>query len=177
MTHWIADLEHSEIRFKVAHLNIVYTTGKFGKFQVLLHKSTDFEEAEFTVELQADSIHTLNAIRDERLCSEDFFDVKNFPLVTFTSTHWTAVADQEYSLEGDLSLLAETKSVKLKAVVNGQAMDPYSGEEKLGMTVTGVIDRRDFGMTFNLPLKAGGWAVGNKIELTAELEFKPVDTE
>lgn len=174
---WISDSDHSELVFKVRHLMLVHTTGKIGRFTVNLKMQEDnLETAEFEMHAALDSLSTLHDFRDKRIKDPDILNVKQFPKMSFYSTQMEAAKNaNEFILKGNLTIKGNTKPVRLQLIYNGKATDSYSGEEKMGMELTTIIDRRQWGVDFNLPFDGEGVAVGNEVKIRAELEFKKVE--
>src|SRR5699024_4316075 len=113
---------------------------------------------------------------DDHLKNADFFDVKRYPQITFESTGLKKkTSSNEYSLQGILTIKGTSKPVEFTLQYGGIAKDAYANEYKMGFTVLGEIDRRDWDISFYMPLETGGIAIGNKISVWAEVEFKRVD--
>jgi polyisoprenoid-binding protein YceI len=143
--------------------------GRFTRFQgsfVIADDPVD-SSVEATVELA--SIDTGNADRDTHVRSADFFDVDQHSTLEYRSTGIRADGDG-YIVDGELSLRGVTKPVPLHLEVNGfQANTPF-GDSRVGFSATAEIDRRDFGVEFNAPLEGGGVTLGNKVQITLEIE-------
>ena len=164
------DPAHSTVGFKVKHLGITTVPGKFSKFKGTVtldkHEST---AARVEAVIEADSIDTGIADRDKHLKSPDFFDVAKFPEVRFVSTKISPMKDDRFVMEGELTLHGVTKPVKLDAVFGGEAKDPWGGL-RAACSATGTIDRKDFGLTWNKVLETGGLLVGEKVQISIEVE-------
>src|SRR6185503_4499614 len=115
------------------------------------------------------SVNTEEAQRDAHLRSPDFFDVEKYPQASFKSTKVEETGSDKYRISGDLTLHGVTRPVVLDAVFEGSAKDPWGGE-RAGFAATTSLDRREFGLGWNKVLEAGGVLVGDKIELTLEIE-------
>eukprot|EP01037_Dinobryon_pediforme_P000927 gene927-934_t len=140
---------HSEVQFKVKHLVISTVSGFFKSFEGSLEtESDDFENAAISFALDIDSIDTNQTQRDEHLKSPEFFDAAQFPQITFKSTSFKKTGDDEYALVGDLTIKGVTKTVTLDAEFGGSTDDFY-GNTKAGFEVTGKINRKDFGLTWD----------------------------
>ena len=169
-TTWAIDPMHSEVQFKVKHLMVSTVTGLFSKFDGQLEMTgDDFEDSTITFSADIDSFSTGNEQRDGHLKSADFFDAENFPKLTFTSTSFTKNGDDTYDLTGDLTLHGVTKSVKLKAEYGGQMQDFY-GQTKAGFEVTGKIQRKEFGLTWDGVTEAGGVVVSDDVRLVMNIQ-------
>lgn len=170
-TKWSIDPTHSEIGFKVKHMMFTNVSGQFTKFTAEANTNGDsFDGASFSFSGDIDSVSTGNADRDGHLLSGDFFDAAQFPKITFESTAFNKKNEGEYTLNGNLSLHGETKPVSLDVEFGGIAKDPW-GNTKAGFTITGKINRKDFGLTWNSTLETGGVLVGEEVKLAIELQF------
>jgi len=169
-TTWALDPTHSELQFKVKHLMITTVTGSLSIFSAsLTTESDDFEGAQVSFEAEANSVKTGNSDRDNHLIGADFFDSETHPKISFTSTSFKKGGD-DYILEGDLTVKGNTKPVKLNVEFGGIATDPW-GNTKAGFTLTGKINRADFGLTWNAALETGGVMVSEEVKLAGELQF------
>jgi polyisoprenoid-binding protein YceI len=164
--NWKLDPAHSELSFKVRHLMISNVTGKITKFDVQLN-SDDDAFANPSIQLEADmaSIDTGMGQRDEHLKSNEFFDVANHPTMKFVSKSYA-----NGKLNGDLTIRNVTKPVVLDAEFGGIIKDPW-GNTKAGFTISGTINRKEWDLTWNAPLEAGGLVVGEDVKIMSELEF------
>jgi polyisoprenoid-binding protein YceI len=166
---WVLDPAHSNITFKVKHLMISNVKGNFNQFEVAVD-GENFDNAKISVNIGVDSINTNNADRDGHLKSPDFFDVTNFPAITFQSQSMTKIDDENYNLNGNLTIKGVTKAIELKAEFGGISKDPW-GNEKAAFEISGVISRELFGLTYNAALETGGVLIGNDVKLNAEVQF------
>jgi len=170
-TKWTLDPGHSEIGFKVKHMMITNVSGSFGKFDGKVETSgTDFSTAKIEFTADIDSITTKNADRDTHLKSADFFDAANHPQLKFVSTRIDALADDSYTVQGDLTIRGVTRPIKLKAELGGIGKDPW-GNEKAGFTITGKIIRTDYKLNWNAALEAGGVLVADEVKINAEIQL------
>jgi polyisoprenoid-binding protein YceI len=171
LTKWVIDPMHSEVQFKVKHLVISTVTGFFKSFEGTLEtENDDFEDASISFALNIDSIDTNQTQRDEHLKSAEFFDAAQHPQITFKSTSFKKTSDDEYALVGDLTVKGVTKSVKLAAEFGGSADDFY-GNTKAGFEVTGKINRKDFGLTWDGITEAGSIVLGEDIKLLINIQL------
>lgn len=171
MATWNLDTAHSEIEFKVRHMMISTVKGQFGTFDVKFDsESEDLSNASVEVSIDAASINTKNEQRDEHLKSGDFFNVEQFPTITFRSTGISKKSDDEFSFVGDLTIKDVTKSVTLDVELGGVAKDPW-GNAKVGYTVNGKINRNDFGLNWNAALETGGVMVSDEVKFSADIQF------
>lgn len=168
-TKWAIDPTHSEITFKVKHLMISNVKGEFRTFQANID-GEDFTNSTISANIDASSISTNNDDRDTHLKSPDFFEVEKYPEITFVSKSIKKVDDDEYQLVGDLTIKGTTKEITLDTEFGGFMKDPY-GNEKAGFSISGKLNRKDFGLNWNAALEAGGVMVGNEIKINAEVQF------
>jgi polyisoprenoid-binding protein YceI len=167
---WNIDPSHSAIHFSVRHMVVSKTRGRFTKWSGQL-KFDPANPAASSVEVTIDpgSIDTADAQRDGHLRSPDFFDVEKFPNASFKSTGVQDLGGDRLRITGDLTLHGVTRSVVLEASYEGTGKDPWGGE-RAGFSGTVSVDRKDFGLTWNKALETGGLLVGEKVELTLEVE-------
>ncbi len=169
---WSLDKTHSQVGFKVKHLVIAKTSGKFDKFDGKVW----FDGKDFTsgkVEFTADvaSINTENEKRDAHLKSSDFFAADSFPTMTFVSTKVSGVDANNFKIDGNLTIRGVTKPVTFDAVLNGVVDDPWTpGGKRAGFSATTFIDRFDFGLHWNNATEAGGLIVDKKVEIAVDVE-------
>ena len=168
-TNWVIDASHSEIQFKVKHLVITTVTGNFNEFSGTVESGDTFENAEILIEINTASINTNNEQRDEHLKKGDFFDVEKFPKLSFKATKFSKKGD-DFELIGDLTIKDVTNSITLAVEYGGIAKDPW-GNTKAGFEVTGKINRKDFGLTWNAPTEAGGVLVSDEVKLIANVQL------
>ncbi len=169
---WVIDQSHSEISFKVRHLMISHVNGSFRKFDASIYTTgKDFTTVEVDLWIDAASIETGDAQRDEHIVSADFLDVATHKQITFTSSTMGA-PDEEGNciLWGELTIKGITKNICLGVQLGGIVHDPW-GNEKAGLTVTGKINRSDWGLTWNTAMEAGGIMIGDEISISCELEL------
>jgi polyisoprenoid-binding protein YceI len=168
---WAIDPTHSEIGFKVKHMMFTNVSGKFEKFDASAESNgNDFEGASFQFSADATSISTGNADRDNHLRSADFFDAETYPKVEFKSSSMKKNSEDEYELTGDLTIRGVSKPVSLQVEFGGIAQDPW-GNTKAGFTVTGKINRKEWGLNWNAALEAGGVLVSEEIRLNIDVQL------
>lgn len=169
-TKWALDPTHSELQFKVKHLMITTVTGSLKSFSAdLTSEGDEFTDAEISFKGELSSLDTGNTDRDNHLKSADFFDAEQFPTIEFKSTAVEKDGD-DYSVKGDLTIKGETKQVKLTAEFGGIATDPW-GQTKAGFTLSGKLNRSEFGLTWNAALETGGVMVSEEVKILGELQF------
>jgi len=170
LTKWVLDPMHSEVQFKVKHLVISTVTGSFKTFEGSLETDNDdFTDANINFSLEVDSIDTNQEQRDGHLKGPEFFDAEKYPKISFKSTSFTKDGD-DYKLVGDLTIKGITKSVTLNVEHGGTAGDFY-GNTKAGFEITGKINRKDFGLTWDGVTEAGSIVVGEDIKLIINVQF------
>lgn len=170
-TTWAIDPTHSEIGFKVKHMMFTNVSGKFNLFDAdIQNEEENFETSTINFSAEVNSINTGNDDRDNHLRSADFFDVENFGKLTFKSTSVKKVNEGEYKISGDLTIKDVTKNITLDTEYSGLMKDPW-GNTKIGLSLNGKINRREFGLTWNAALETGGVLVGEDIKLNAEVQF------
>ena len=168
-TIWAIDLSHSEIQFKVKHLVITTVTGNFKEFKGSVEANNDFDGASINFEASVESINTNNQQRDEHLKSADFFDAEQFPTLSFQSTAFTK-NNETYNLMGNLTLKGVTLPINLAVEYNGIATDPW-GNVKAGFELTGKLNRKDYGLSWNTITEAGGALVSEEVKLIANIQL------
>jgi len=175
-TKWSIDQAHSEIGFKVRHLMIAHIKGAFKTFDASICTiANDFRTAEVDLWIDAASLTTGDAKRDKHLKSRDFFDVKNHKQLTFTSsTIVKSDADGNHELWGELTMMGITQNIKLNVQFGGMLNDPW-GNERAGFTVTGVIKRSDWGLTWNATTESGVLMVSDEVSISCEVELTKID--
>lgn len=171
VTEWSVDKAHSEVQFKTKHLVISTVTGRFNEFDAGLEMEGEgLENARAWFTADVNSISTNNADRDAHLKSADFFDAEKYPGIEFKSTGFEHVADDQYSMKGDLTIRDVTKEVTLDVEYGGTMVDPY-GNTKAGFEITGKINRHDFGLKWSAVTEAGGLVVGDEIKLALNIQM------
>jgi len=169
-TTWNIDKNHSTIGFSIDHMVVSEVDGKFDDFDGSLTASKDdLTDATISFSAKTASINTANERRDGHLKSADFFDAEKFPELSFKSTSFDKVSDGKYKMTGDLTMHGVTKSVSLDVKFNG-TVDTGKGV-KAGFKVSGVIIRKDWGLTYNSVIESGGLAVGEEVTLDIKLEM------
>ncbi len=171
-TKWSIDPVHSEIAFKIRHLMIAHVKGVFRKFDASIYTSgNDFTTAQIDLWIDPSSISTGDAQRDQHLIGPDFFDTDNHKQIGFTSsTIGKADTDSNHELWGELTIKGVTKNVKLNVEFGGIVIDPW-GKEKAGFTVSGKINRTDWGLIWNTAMETGGLMVSEEVSISCEVEL------
>lgn len=170
-TKWALDPMHSELGFKVKHLMISNVSGSFKSFTAEMKtEEADFSKATVTLTAQMASISTNNEQRDTHLRTSDFFEVETYSELKFTSTRIEQLDNDTFTLFGDLTLKGVTKPVKLNVEYSGVTTDPWGGE-RAGFTVSGKLNRKDWGVNYNALLETGGVALGEEVKISAEIQM------
>ena len=168
-TKWVLDPTHSELLFKVKHLMISNVKGEFRKFSAEID-GEDFTKSPIHATIESASVFTNDDNRDGHLKGADFFDVEKFPEISFSSKSFKKIDESNYQLTGSLTLKGISKELTLEVEFGGVNKDPW-GNEKAGFTVSGKINRKDWGLTWNAALETGGVLVSEEVKITAELQF------
>lgn len=173
-TLWKIDPVHSEIQFKVKHLVISTVTGSFKSFDATVESNGDsLEDAKIHFEADANSVSTDNEQRDTHLKSDDFFNAEKFPKIVFDSTSFEKTGDDEYKLNGNLTIRDVTNPVTLNVTYGGMA--DFYDQTKAGFEVTGKLNRKDFGLKWNGVTEAGNVVVGDEVKLALNVQFTKQD--
>ncbi len=166
---WTIDTAHTHIGFVARHMGLSKVRGQFDSFRGEVEGDpTDLTAAKGRVEVDLASINTGNADRDAHVKGSDFFDVENHPMMVFETKEIRSEAG-EYKVVGDLTLKGVTNEVVFDYEHGGDSVDPF-GNRKIGGTLTGTINRRDWGLNWNVPLDTGGVLVSEKIKI--EIDFQ-----
>ena len=165
---WDIDTVHSDISFTVRHMMVSKVRGRIASFGGELVTGEDVTDSRVTATIDARSIDTNNAQRDEHIRSADFFETEAHPEWTFTSTAVRA-GGEGLLVDGDLTIKGNTRPVTLDAEIGGFGPDGYGGT-RVGFTATTTINRNDFGVDISMPLDGGGVVVGEKVQITLEIE-------
>jgi len=172
VTTWNIDPAHSAAAFKVRHMMISHVKGEFrGLSGVVKLDDTDSSRSTVEVSIPAEGIKTGDEARDGHLKAADFLDVEKFPTITFKSTSITSTGKSNYAVTGDLTIHGVTKSVTLTVEdVSNPTKDPY-GNERIGLTASTKIERKDFGLVWNGVMESGGVLVGDEVTITIDAEL------
>lgn len=168
-TKWVLDPAHSELVFRVKHLMITNVKGEFRKFSAVL-EGEEFTKAKINVTIDATSISTNDDQRDGHLKSADFFDVENHKEISFEGTSFIKLNKEKYVLKGILTIKGIGKEVTLDVEFSGINKDPW-GNEKAGFSVSGKINRKDWGLNWNAALETGGVLVSDEVRISSEIQI------
>ena len=164
---YAVDAGHSSVEFQVKHLGIATVKGFFSDFEGSLETAEDGTLSATGV-VKARSLNTRNGQRDEHLRSPDFFDVDRHPEIRFQSTSIVPVDETSYRIVGDLTIRGITNEIELEAVTQGSEQDPW-GNTRVGLEVTGELNREEFGLTWNQALESGGLLVGKNVKILLDV--------
>ena len=169
---WNLDVTHSQVEFAVKHMMISTVRGRFSAITGSGETSSTGALSAVSLEADVKSIDTNQAQRDEHLRGADFFDVAAFPKLTFVSTQIEQTGSA-ITITGNLTIKDVTKSVTLKGEFSAPITDPW-GNARSALGVTGTINRKDFGLVWNMALETGGLVVSDEVKLTIEVEATAV---
>ena len=166
---WSIDPIHSEVQFKVKHLAISNIAGTFKTFKGdVISPTEDFDNAEISLVIEADSIDTNHEIRDGHLKAEEFFDTAQFPQITFKGLLYKNA--DHYELRGDLTIRQNTRPIVLDVEFTG-AGKGRNGDTRAGFEVNGKINRKDYGLSWSMLTETGGLIVGEEIKLHFDIQL------
>lgn len=167
---WQIDPTHSTIGFSGKHMLVATVRGQFRSWQADTEvDETNLANSKATLRIDARSVDTGVEQRDNHLRSADFFDVENHPEIVFALKKVTPNGG-DYRFEGDLTIRGVTREVELAGEIDGPLEDPW-GAQRIGLSAEGKLNRKDWGLTFNAPLAAGGVLVGDQIKLSIDAEL------
>ena len=166
---WTIDPVHSVPEFSVKHMVISTVKGRFTKVEGTISlDEANPASSSVNATIDVSTIDTGEPQRDGHLRSGDFFDVEKFPTIAFTSTGVQKKGNDEYAITGDLTIRDVTRAVVLDTEYEGQIKDAY-GKQRAAFTATTQIDRKDFGLNWNMALEAGGFIVSNTVKVTLHI--------
>lgn len=170
VVEYVIDPDHTQIIFKVKHMGISTVTGRFDLFEgTYAFDEEDLGKSSVETTITTASINTNKKKRDDHLKSPDFLNVEKNPTITFKSKEVKKGDGEDFSIVGDLTINGVTKEVVLDAEYGGSATDPW-GNERSAFTAETKIDRKDYGITWNKSLDAGGVVVGDEVKIILEVE-------
>jgi polyisoprenoid-binding protein YceI len=173
-TKWALDPTHSEIQFKVKHLMISKVTGEFKKFDATVEtEGDDLSTAKINFRAEVNSISTNNDQRDGHLRTNDFFDAVNHPQLSFVSSKLEKISADNFKLHGILTIRGISKNIVLDVEFGGMVQDPW-GNTRVGFTISGKINRKDFGVSFSMVSETGSILLGEEVAIHAQAEFVKV---
>ena len=168
---WSIDGAHTDASFSVRHMMVSNVKGRFDKVEGTVEiDDKDITKSKVSVTIDTKSVYTDNEKRDEHLRGPDFFDVEKFPTITFESTK-VAKSKGGLKVTGNLTIHGVTKSVVLDVEGPSKAIKDPWGMNRRGLSASTKINRKDFGLTWNNVLEAGGVAVGDEVKITIDAEM------
>jgi polyisoprenoid-binding protein YceI len=169
---WQIDPDHSNFEFKIRHLMVSNVKGTFTKTRgVATIDDQDVTNLKVEATIDAASVNTGHAKRDDHLRGPDFFDVAKYPVITFASKKVTKVDAGRVQVTGDLTIHGITREIVMDVEGPTPEVKDPSGNFRRGATATGKINRKDFGLTWNRTLDAGGVVVGDDVTISVEVEL------
>ncbi len=173
---WTIDSSHSQVNFSARHMGIMTVRGHFNDIQATIDfNQDDFTASSVEASINAGSLVTNDAKRDEHLRSADFLDVEKYPTITFKSTKIERAEHDRYRMTGDLTIHGVTRPVTLDVVYSGQIKDPW-GNARAGFSAETTIRRSDWGISFNAVLETGGLVVSDEVKIALDVEaVKPAE--
>lgn len=170
LTAYTLDGAHSEIGFSVKHLMVTNVKGTFHDFEADVQlNEEDLTKSQLKISIDSASVDTRNEQRDNHLRSPDFFDVENYPKLTFESRRIERVGDDRYKVAGDLTVRGVTREITLDAEETGRGTDPWGGS-RIGFELRGKLNREEYGLKWNQGLEAGGVLVGPDVKLVLDIQ-------
>lgn len=167
---WTVDPMHTQVEFSAKHMGLMTVKGLFTGVRASIDlNENDFTASSVKATIDTHSLITNDARRDAHLKSPDFLNVEQFPTITFNSTRIERAAHDHYKMTGDLTIRKLTRPVTLDVVYSGQAKDPM-GSVHAGFSAYTSINRKDWGLTWNVALETGGLLVGEDVKLALEVE-------
>jgi polyisoprenoid-binding protein YceI len=169
-TTWVIDPSHSLVEFGVRHMMFTTVKGRFSAVEgTIVEDDANPGRSSVQATIQAASIDTRDEKRDAHLRSADFLDAEHFPTLTFTSTGVESKGPNHVLVHGDLTIRGTTRPVTLDVTRNGVGANPW-GQTVAGFSAETRINRKDFGLTWNVGLEAGGVLVGDEVKIAIEIE-------
>jgi polyisoprenoid-binding protein YceI len=168
---WRIDAGHAEVGFVGRHFGLTKIRGRFTGVDGTITLADPIEGSSIEVTIDMSSVHSGDSTRDDHLRSADLFDVENHPTATFRSTS-VLVTEHAGRLRGELTMKDVTRPIELDVAFVGRVTDPWDND-RLVFSASGLINREDWGVTWNMPLGAGGWLVSKEVRLEIEVELLP----
>lgn len=170
-TVWTIDPTHAELGFAVRHLMINNVRGRFGKVEgTVTTDNENLNNSTIDVSVDVNSIDTRQEMRDNHLKSADFFDAATYPTMHFVSKRVVGDVTKDFRIIGDLTIRGTTHEIELDARLEGRGKDPW-GNERAGFSLSGMLNRLDYGLHWNQALEAGGVAVGHEVKIAIDVEI------
>jgi len=168
---WQVDKAHTQVSFSIRHLGVSFINGTMTVADAELQLEEDKPaNSSLKVRMDMNTFTTHDANRDGHLKSPDFFDVANNPYIEFATKRVQDKGNGKFEVVGDLTIKGVSGAVTLQGEYAGPAKDPFSGKRKAGFKLTGDIDKKDFGITWNVPLEGGGFLLNDKVTLNIDAQ-------
>jgi polyisoprenoid-binding protein YceI len=170
-TTWTLDPHHTLVEFSAKHMMVTTVKGRFTSVRgTILADEANPTQSSIEVEIDAASLDSRSEMRDNHLRSADFLDVERYPTITFKSTRIEQLDDERGRVYGNLTIHDATREVALDTTFNGRGKSPY-GKEVAGFSAQTSINRKDFGLNWNVALETGGWLVSDTVKIAIEAEL------
>jgi polyisoprenoid-binding protein YceI len=167
---WALDPTHSAVGFSAKHMMITTVKGRFDKFDVKLDlDENDPTNSSVEAIIDAASLETWESRRNNHLLSADFLEVEKYPTITFKSKRVERAGEDHYRVIGDLTIRDVTREVELDTAMEGRAVSPW-GKEVIAFEANTSINRKDFGLKWNVALETGGMLVGDTVKIDIQIE-------
>ncbi len=167
---WKIDPGHTTVEFVAKHMMITNVRGRFPEVEgTIVYNEQDVTKSSVEATIQVATVTTGAEARDNHLRSGDFFLIDEYPTITFKSTRVEAKGKDEYNVIGDLTIRGVTKEVTLNTTFEGRNVSPW-GAQAIGFAASTTINRKDFGVNWNVAMETGGVLVGEKIKLDLNIE-------
>lgn len=174
--NWNLDSSHTTVAFAVRHMGLFTVRGQFKKVSGTISTNEQGAPNKIEASIEAASIETGDAQRDAHLRSPDFLDAEQYPEIRFVSSAIEALGQDKYKIYGDLTIRNVSRPVVLEAEVSPAIKDPW-GMTRIGATATGVLNRKDWGLTWNQVLEFGALLVGEEVKFNIEVEAVQAQAE
>jgi polyisoprenoid-binding protein YceI len=168
---WTIDPNHSGVHFRIRHLGLSNVRGRFDRFDATLEVGPDLAGTKVSATVDMGSVDTNQPDRDAHLRSTDFFSTDQHPEMSFRSTNIRELSDEQYQLDGDLTINGITRTAVLDVEFSGVEVFPADGSTHAGFSATTEINRDDFAVDFNMPLGMDKMALGQKVKVELDLQF------
>jgi polyisoprenoid-binding protein YceI len=165
---WRVDPDHSSIEFQIKHLMIATVRGRFKEFDGTMIAADDITESAAFGVVKAASIDTSQPERDAHLRSPEFFDAEHYEDIRFASTRIVPLGGPKFNVVGDLTIKDATHEIELETTIEGAERDPW-GNDRVGLSARGWINRKHFGLTWQMPLETGGLVLGDQVKIIADV--------
>jgi polyisoprenoid-binding protein YceI len=172
---WVLDKAHSSIGFAVKHMMISTARGKFNDFTGSFNlNEQDLQHSYVEGTVNVASVDTGDANRDGHLKSPDFFDVEKYPTMTFRSTKVESKGGGRFHVTGDMTIKGVTRQVTFDGTEEGKGTNPFTKAQSWAFSAELTVNRKDFGLGWNVALETGGWLVGENVKISMDLEIASV---